>query len=175
MKYSAIENTCCFTGSRPHNLPFRNENDLHYKSFIAKLEEEIVKAINDGYRHFISGMALGVDTYAANLVLKLRNELPNLNLTLEAAIPCPHQEKLWQPQQQNEYSKILSLCDKQTLVFDTYTSSCYQKRNEYMVDKSSLVIAVFNKHSGGSYNTVKYAKSQNKEIIIINPATLEIL
>ena len=43
-----------------------------------------------------------------------------------------------------------------------------QKRNKYMVDQSDLVIAVWDgKKVGGTWNTIKYAKSKEKQVIYI--------
>ena len=39
------------------------------------------------------------------------------------------------------------------------------KRNIYMVDKSSLVVAVFNGEKGGTKNTVDYAVKNGKKIL----------
>ena len=45
-----------------------------------------------------------------------------------------------------------------------------QIRNRWMVDNSDLVLAVFDgKKEGGTWNCVKYAKSKNKEIVVIKP------
>lgn len=63
--------TCCFTGSRPKNLPWQVETDPRCENLKQRLKIEIIKAIEDGYRHFICGMALGIDTYAAHIVLRL--------------------------------------------------------------------------------------------------------
>ena len=49
-----------------------------------------------------------------------------------------------------------------------------QKRNEYMVDNSDYVIAVWNGKPSGTGNTVKYAKKKNKVALLVNPKTLEI-
>ncbi len=46
------------------------------------------------------------------------------------------------------------------------------KRNKWMVDNCDLLIAVWNGTSGGTANCVNYAKSINKQIIIINPNSL---
>lgn len=58
----------CFTGHRPEKLS-RCENDIK-----ADLEKEIRQAIADGLNVFITGMARGVDIWAAQIVLNLRNE-----------------------------------------------------------------------------------------------------
>ena len=160
---------CCFTGSRLQNLPWYGETHPRCQSLLLRLEYEIKKAIDNGYRHFISGMAIGVDTYAARAVLRLKDEQPARGITLEAAIPCPNQDKLWSAEQKKEYARLLTLCDKHTLVSEKYSVYCYQKRNEYMVDSSSLVIAVTDGRRGGTMNTVNYARSKNVPVIMLAP------
>ena len=77
---------CCVTGHRPKGFPFEREEyeDLYIK-YKEKLLFEIEKMINEGYSHFISGMADGADLDFANVVLELRIYYPNI--TLEAAMP----------------------------------------------------------------------------------------
>ena len=58
----------CFTGHRPEKL-MRSENAIR-----KDLEKQIRQAVTDGLNVFISGMARGVDIWAAQIVLKLRNE-----------------------------------------------------------------------------------------------------
>lgn len=41
---------------------------------------------------------------------------------------------------------------------DHYFTGCYQVRNEWMVDRSNLVIAVFNGQKSETKNTIDYAK-----------------
>ena len=51
------------------------------------MRDQIVALIeNEGVTHFITGMALGVDMYAAEIVLDLKSKYPHI--TLESAIPC---------------------------------------------------------------------------------------
>lgn len=50
-----------------------------------------------------------------------------------------------------------------------YYPAKMQKRNEYMVDNSDIVIAVWDGTKGGTYNCVKYAQKLEKKIIQINP------
>ena len=61
--------------------------------------------------------------------------------------------------------RILKKADSVTLVSERYTPECMLKRNRYMVDKSDLVIAVFNGiKSGGTWYTINYAQKKNKTI-----------
>lgn len=58
----------CFTGHRPEKL---NQPE---KVVIAELEKAIRQAVADGFTTFISGMARGVDIWAAETVLRLRSD-----------------------------------------------------------------------------------------------------
>ena len=44
-----------------------------------------------------------------------------------------------------------------------------QQRNKYMIDNSSVLIALFNGKAGGTKQTVDYAKQQGLEILTIEP------
>ena len=165
---------CAFTGHRPQSLPFGfNEADERCIALKGMLREEIIKLIEkDGVSHFITGMALGVDMYAAEIVLDLKAAYSGI--TLESAIPCETQAVNWTVQQRERYFDIASKCDKETLIQNHYTADCMQKRNRYMVDQADYIIAVWDGRPSGTGNTVKYAKKQGKPIIAINPKTLSV-
>lgn len=131
-----------------------------------ELLQQIRRAHARGLTHFIVGMADGVDIMAAELVLKLRSEL---SLTLECAVPFRAQAAMYSYQDKKRYRSILESADIRTLIAEEYSSRCYELRNEYMVDRSALVIAVFDGQSGGTRNTVEYAKSNNVETVILSP------
>ena len=156
--------TCCCTGHRTKGFPFRYGVDKQRHDFyLSMLEEKIKFAIAEyGITNFISGMAIGVDLDFAEIVLKLRNEYP---ITLECAIPCPNQTLKWSNADKLRYESILKRADKINLISKQYTTECMLKRNRYMVDKSELVIAVFNGvERGGTWYTINYAKNNNKVI-----------
>ena len=43
------------------------------------------------------------------------------------------------------------------MVQDSYTRGCMQRRNRYMVDHASLLIAVSDGAEGGTRSTIEYA------------------
>lgn len=159
--------TCCCTGHRPKGFPFRYGIDRQrHKKYLQALERKIELAITEyGITDFISGMALGADLDFAEIVLKLRNKYP---VTLECAIPCPDQTLKWNVKDRLRYERIVKKADKVTLISERYTADCMLKRNRYMVDKSGLIIAVFNGiEKGGTRYTIKYAQSKHKPIELI--------
>ena len=158
--------TVCFTGRRPQKLPWGyNETDERCIKLKQTLTEKIEKAINDGASHFISGMALGVDMWAAEIVIEKKKR--GYDITLEAALPHREQSAKWSGQHKTRYNNILKECDKITVISEKYTFSCMMQRNCYMVDKSDRVIAVLDDLSGGTGKTVLYARSKKLDIDII--------
>ena len=104
--------TCAFTGHRPQHLPFgMNENDERCTDLKETLKEQIINLIEtEDVTHFITGMALGIDLYAAELVLDLKARYPSI--TLESAIPCETQAVKWSAAQRERYYDIAAQCDK---------------------------------------------------------------
>ncbi len=161
-----MKTTCCFTGPRPKNYP-KEYGVEEFENYIQKeLTREIESAIARGYKTFITGMALGIDTIAAEIVLKKREENPDLGLKLVCAIPNKAQTNRWEPSQKEKYQEILKKGDEVIYVSEEFSVESYHLRNQYMVDKSSLLIAV-DVNSRGAKQTIEYAKSKNKKIKVL--------
>ena len=159
--------TCCFTGYRPEKLPWgTNESDPRCEALKVRLRHAIEAAIDEGYRHFICGMARGVDLYCCELLLELRK---TQSITVEAAVPCLTQADNWPAAERHRYRRLLESCDVETLIQETFTQGCMQRRNRYMVDHASLLIAVFDGQEGGTRRTIQYAMERGVDIVDIPP------
>lgn len=139
----------CFTGHRPEKL-IRNE-----KAIKNELEKEICKAVADGLNVFITGMARGVDIWAAQTVLMLRNK--GRDVKLICACPYDGFGCGWSQEWQIQYKEILLSADFVKYVCKSYSRSCFRIRNEWMVNHAARVIAVFNGEKSGTKNTIDYA------------------
>lgn len=156
--------TCCFTGNRPHKLPWGgDESNPDCRRFIADLQNELTRLVGLGFKRFICGMALGTDTLFAETVLRLKSEFPAI--ILEAAVPCPEQPDRWPDKDRIRYRNLLEQCDTVTVLSSRYTTDCMMRRNRYMVDRSALVITFSRAKRGGTTATVRYAEQQGKAII----------
>jgi len=156
--------SCSFTGHRPQKLPWKyDELDSRCVEFKTKLAVVIEAVYESGITHFITGMALGCDLYCAEAVIALRRLHPDI--TLEAAVPYDGQEAKWSAALKARYNRIITDCDSVTLLQDTYTPDCMMKRNKYMVDHSSVLVACYDGQSGGTWNTIRYAMEQDIEVI----------
>ena len=139
----------CFTGHRPEKL---TRPDRAIKK---DLEKEIRQAVADGLNVFITGMARGVDIWAAQIVLMLRDE--SYDVKLMCACPYDGFERGWSQEWQRQYKEILATADFVKYVCEDYSRACFQIRNEWMVNHAARVIAVFNGEKSGTKNTIDYA------------------
>ncbi len=152
--------TCCFTGPRSKNYPSVENFE---ETVTQRLKEEIQKAIDEGYRCFMSGMAAGVDLIAAAIVLNYKKQYPELKITLEGVIPFQLQSKRWTEERKAMYQSILDECDRVEYIAKEESVKSYEMRDRFMVDNSHLVIAV-ESQGNGTKRTVEYASKLGKEI-----------
>lgn len=155
----ARDKACAFTGHRPEKL------QRSYEDCLKCLCAAIMDAYDQGYREFISGMARGVDLWAAHIILILRRFHPDVRLI--AAVPYQGFNIKWDTVDQNIYSAIECQADAICIVARIKAARAYQLRNVWMIDHSSRLIACWDGKPGGTTNTIQYAKRMNKTIIMI--------
>ena len=154
-----IKHACSFTGHRPERLTM-SENKV-----IAWLEEQIRKAVEDGYTEFITGMQRGVDIWAAEIVIKLKKEGKKVHHI--AACAWNGMEKDWEAEWRNRYTKVLMSSDQIVYVSTKPGRTAFFARNHWMVDHSSRIIGVYTGAPGGTKETIEYAKQNGLEVITI--------
>lgn len=153
------ERTVCFTGHR--KIPPKQ------KATIARrLKNEIIKLVEKNYRYFGAGGALGFDTLAAQTVLELKTEHPDVKLIL--VLPCLSQTRGWSARDIEIYEEIRSKADQVIYTSQEYTRGCMHKRNRHLVDNSSVCICYLTESTGGTAYTVNYAKERG--LMTINVA-----
>lgn len=161
------EHTCCFTGHRPEKLPWGyDERDPRCLALKARLDRAVEEAWEKGMRHFICGMAQGADFYFCEAALALRARRPGV--TVEAAIPCEEQASRWPEADRERYFRLVEQCDYETMVQRHYDRGCMLRRNRYMVDRSAMLIAVYDGTLGGTMYTLQYAMKRKLDLVILD-------
>ena len=160
---------CAFTGHRPKSFPWKyNESAPGCVLLKEVLTVQIAELAERGVTDWLSGMALGADLWAAEIVLNLREKNPAL--TLHCILPCEEQDRKWPTSAREKYRSILERANDTVLLGKAYNQHCMLDRNRYMVDHASVLLAVYNgTHRSGTGATVRYAEKQGKEIFIIDP------
>ena len=163
---SQREITCCFTGHRPVRLPWSsNEQDERCRKLKEQIGEKLDEFYARGYRHFLCGMAIGCDMYFAEAVLALREDHPDVRL--EAVIPFGDQPGRWNERQRRRYNSLIDRADRVTVLQTAYTSDCMMRRNRWMVERSSVLLACYDGRPGGTMNTILCAERSGLRVILI--------
>ena len=140
--------TVCFTGHR--KIPPKRMTSL-----ARRLRTEIIELIEKGYLYFGAGGALGFDTLAAQTVLDLKIDYPQIKLIL--VLPCVSQANAWSSEDRGRYEYIKAKADKVVYISREYTRGCMHERNRHLVDNSSVCVCYLTEQTGGTAYTVNYA------------------
>ena len=160
------ETTCSFTGHRPEKLPWRgDESDPRCLALKERLAAAVEDAYDKGMRHFLCGMARGADFYFCDAVLELRER--RSGVTLEAVIPCEEQAARWSERERERWFSLVERCDGETMLQHHYDKGCMLRRNRYLVDHSSMLIAVYDGMLGGTMYTLSYAMKRGLETVVL--------
>lgn len=142
------------TGHRPNKIGgFTTENFFN----LVEVAERWLSENNPD--KVISGMALGWDMALAQACI-------NSKIPFVAAIPFKGQESKWSFSQKELYKSILKFAEEIVYVSkEGFSAQKMQKRNEWMVDRADVILAMWDGTMGGTYNCIRYAESKNKKII----------
>lgn len=142
----------CVSGHRPEKLPEGNSLLLLKSLLYGALQE----AADEGYLYFYTGLSRGVDLWAAEIIGQLRKDYPQIRsigvLPFRGFGSSRKNEELYQ------YSNLIRSMDEIICLSEEYRSGCYRKRNQYLVDHSSLLIAVADDMHSGTGQTIRMAE-----------------
>ena len=142
------------TGHRPHKLGGYGEG---VQGRLVALARTALLELRPSM--VITGMALGWDTAVAMACQRLA--IPYI-----AAIPFNGQQTAWPPFSRDQWEELVEDAVTLKVVCEGgYAPWKMQVRNEWMVDNSDQVLALWNGTKGGTANCVAYAEKKNKPII----------
>lgn len=147
--------TCCFTG---HRYAKREQ--------LGGLQETLLRLAERGVRNFLSGGAEGFDLLAAESVLSLKRDYPEIRLVM--VLPCPSEEQTakWTEKSRIRYYEILRQADEVILASEKYHKNCFRTRNETMVKLSAYCVCFYDKSDwrSGTGMTVRMCEKSGVEI-----------
>lgn len=132
----------------------------HFQAVIQDwTRERLTLAHASGFTDLVSGMAEGFDIIAAEIAL-------DVGFKVHGAIPFRNQVLGYSDYWMERYMKVYDRCTSWTIIGGVEKSpGCYQRRNRWIVDKTSKLVAYYSgTPRGGTHHTVTYAQSLGRPI-----------
>ena len=142
------------TGHRPHKLGGYSFETFQKIRVLAQ-----VWLVDIQPTHVISGMALGWDQAVAQAAT-------NLEIPFTAAVPFASQGNNWPEYAVYFYDQLLKRAQEIVVVCNgDYQPWKMQTRNEWMVDRADLILALWDGSPGGTANCIQYARQQKVKVV----------
>lgn len=168
------------TGYKQHELGIFDQKHpgIHY---IKKaLQREIESQIETGLEWVIISGQLGVEIWAAEVVMELQMEYPHLKYAV--ITPFLEQEKNWNEANQLKYEEILMHADYVAAVTKRPYEGPWQftAKNKFLIQNSDGLLIVYDEEKGGTPKYIKemadrYAENHDYEIIVIDSYDLQMI
>lgn len=146
--------TVTFIGHRYIDNMFRIESRL----------EDIIRDLiqEHEYVEFLVGRDGEFDQIVSSTVLRVKRQVGNKNSALVWVMPYPRAEYENNAESFDNYYDEIEVCEESSRA---HFKGAIQIRNRHMVDRASLLICYVEHESGEAYQTLQYAKKQEKKII----------
>lgn len=161
--------TVSFTGHRPDKIAGYNASPPRVEVALRKaLAEEIQRLCAEGATTFVSGMAPGIDLWAADEVLRLRAEgRIDKSVRLVLAVPYPNFELSFGAEWRPLYCAIEAEADEIVYTSQGYYRGCYHRRNDFLAERADVVLAYYEGSEGGTRYTIRKAEMAGRRIVNI--------
>lgn len=138
------------TGYKPHELGIFDTKHPGIDYIKKAIRKRLVSYIEDGAEWMIISGQLGVELWAAEVVLELKEMYPSLKLAV--LTPFLEQESKWQEEKQTYYRDLLAAADFVTSITKrTYEGAWqFKAKNAFLLDNSDGLLAVYDEENEGS-------------------------
>lgn len=170
------ERACAITGHRPSRFKFKYSEDYSLCKKIKATMLEVLRKLHDEkeIRCFYVGGALGVDMWAAEQILRLKEQPGYEDIELVVVLPFVGHDAKWDQRSKSRMEFILQHCSRKEVIGNEDCRESYIKRNCYMVDQANYLVAVYDDERNlrsGTMQCVRYARKNHVPVVLIHPDT----
>lgn len=169
------ESVCAITGHRPTRFKFGyKENMAGCKRLKKRLHDQFVLLYEQGIRTFYVGGALGVDQWAGEILLRLKEQPKYGDIKVIVALPFAGHDGGWDERSKSRLAFLIEHSTEVVTVGSAPGPEAYKARNYYMVDRADILVAVYDNDRSirsGTGQTVNYARKKELQIILLHPDT----
>lgn len=167
---------CAVSGVKPTRFKFGYKENYSLCKKIKRALEKEFKQLHDeeSVQCFYIGGSLGVDIWAGEIVLRLKEQSGYEDMRLILALPFPDYQQNWDLRSQKRLSFLIKHSEDAFFVGKEDCRESYVDRNCYMVDHANYLVAVSEdetENTGGGMQIVRYAKKKNRKVVYIHPDT----
>lgn len=171
--------SCAVAGPKPTRFKFgyKEDNSLCRKIKKAMLRQFRRLYRKRGVRRFYIGGAIGVNLWAGELLLKLKEEPGYEDLELVVVLPFPGHDAKWDVRSRKRLEYLIRHSVEHLTVGTEDCRESYISQNRYLVDHAQCLVAVGEEHreqETESFQVTTYAREKGLEIIYIHPDTAEV-
>ena len=171
--------SCAVAGPKPTRFKFgyKEDNSLCRKIKKAMLRQFRRLYRKRGVRRFYIGGAIGVNLWAGELLLKLKEEPGYEDLELVVILPFPGHDAKWDVRSRKRLEYLIRHSVEHLTVGTEDCRESYISQNRYLVDHAQCLVAVGEEHreqETESFQVTTYAREKGLEIIYIHPDTAEV-
>jgi len=168
------------TGYKPFELGIFDKNHLGIGYIKKAIEKQLILLLEDGLEWVIISGQLGVEIWAAEVVLEMQERYPELKLAV--ITPFLDQQEKWNETNKELYEFILSQANyTNSITNKKYESPAqFKLKNKFFINKSDALLLVFDDEKDGSPKYIfEEAKNEGErtsyQIIVINSYDLQMV
>jgi uncharacterized phage-like protein YoqJ len=150
-----------FTGHRPDKI---GGYDLAADQLRVAFARRVLRGLQARYAPecFITGMAQGWDIAVAEACRQI--ELPYI-----AAVPFPEQTETWPRAARRRWDRLCAAAAEVHVLEPSFSIAGLHRRNEWMVNRAGLLVALWDGSSGGTAACMRYAAKVGTATINVWP------
>lgn len=168
------------TGYKPHELGIFNDKHPGVPIIKKALENRLRILLDEGLEWVIISGQQGVETWAAEVVLTLKEEFPDLKFAI--ITPFLEQDKNWQEIKQEKYQSLVAQADFVTSVTKKPYEAPWQftEKDKFIIQNTDGLLLVYDEENEGSPKYIKrlaekYMENHDYMVLTINSYDLQVI
>lgn len=167
--------SCAIFSHRPTRFRFGYKaNTTGGKRLKKRLRDEFISLYSQGVRRFYVGGCLGVDQWAGEIILRLKEQPDLSDIELVVAAPFPNHDAKWDEWNRSQLRFLISHSTEHLIIGKNNRPESYIVRNQYMLAHADVVVAVYDNDRtirNGVGQVVMAAERTGLPVVFIHPDT----
>ena len=167
------------TGYRAHELGIFNDKHPGIPIIKKALYDHLYPLCDEGLEWVVISGQLGVESWAAETVLELKQHFPNLKYSV--ITPFLEQEKNWNEHKQEQYARIIGNADFVTSVTKRPYEAPWQfiEKDKFIISNTDGMLLLYDEDNEASPKYVlnlvmKYQENHDYKLLQINAYDLQV-